>query len=81
MSYLRQHPSRTTPTLVACATDMALPCRSTRPRFHGSPPGRTAPERPHSWGRGVVHFDGAETEAVIIGTAIDPWSTDYVSHE
>lgn len=27
---------------------------------------------------GAVHFDGAEVDTVIIGTAIGPWSTDYV---
>lgn len=26
---------------------------------------------------GAVHFDGAETETVILGTATGPWSTDY----
>jgi quercetin dioxygenase-like cupin family protein len=28
---------------------------------------------------GVVHFDGAEVDTVIIGTAIGPWSTTYLS--
>lgn len=27
---------------------------------------------------GAVHFDGAEVDTVIIGTATGPWSTDYV---
>jgi quercetin dioxygenase-like cupin family protein len=27
---------------------------------------------------GAVHFDGAEEDTIIIGTAIGPWSTDYV---
>ncbi|WP_253660664.1 cupin domain-containing protein [Williamsia maris] len=27
---------------------------------------------------GAVHFDGADEETVIIGTAIGAWSTDYV---
>lgn len=27
----------------------------------------------------ATHFDGAETETVIIGTAIGPWNTDYKS--
>ncbi len=26
---------------------------------------------------GAVHFDGAEQDTVIIGTAVGPWSTDY----
>ena len=30
---------------------------------------------------GAVHFDGAETETVLIGTATGPWSTDYVHGE
>lgn len=30
---------------------------------------------------GTRHFDGAEIETVLIGTAIGPWSTDYVSAE
>jgi hypothetical protein len=29
---------------------------------------------------GAVHFDGAAEDTVIIGTAIGPWSTDYVDH-
>lgn len=28
---------------------------------------------------GAVHFDGAEEDTVLIGTAVGPWSTDYVS--
>jgi hypothetical protein len=28
---------------------------------------------------GAVHFDGAEVETVIIGTAVGPWSTTYFS--
>lgn len=27
---------------------------------------------------GAVHFDGAEEETVLLGTAVGPWSTDYV---
>lgn len=27
---------------------------------------------------GAVHFDGAAEDTIIIGTAIGPWSTDYV---
>lgn len=27
---------------------------------------------------GAVHFDGAECDTVLIGTAVGPWSTDYV---
>jgi hypothetical protein len=27
---------------------------------------------------GARHFDGADTETIIIGTAVGPWSTDYV---
>lgn len=27
---------------------------------------------------GAVHFDGAEQDTVLLGTAIGPWSTDYV---
>jgi quercetin dioxygenase-like cupin family protein len=30
---------------------------------------------------GAVHFDGASEETVIIGTAIGPWSTDYIDHK
>lgn len=26
----------------------------------------------------AVHFDGAEEDTVLIGTAVGPWSTDYV---
>lgn len=26
---------------------------------------------------GAVHFDGAEQDTVLIGTAVGPWSTDY----
>jgi len=25
-----------------------------------------------------VHFDGAEQDTVLLGTAVGPWSTDYV---
>jgi quercetin dioxygenase-like cupin family protein len=28
---------------------------------------------------GAVHFDGAEEDTVLIGTAVGPWSTDYAS--
>lgn len=28
---------------------------------------------------GVVHYDGAEEDTLLIGTAIGPWSTDYLS--
>ncbi len=27
---------------------------------------------------GAVHFDGAKQDTVLVGTAIGPWSTDYV---
>lgn len=27
---------------------------------------------------GAVHFDGAETDTIILGNAVGPWSTDYV---
>lgn len=27
---------------------------------------------------GAVHFDGAEEDTVLLGTAVGPWSTDYV---
>lgn len=27
---------------------------------------------------GTVHFDGAEEDTVLLGTAVGPWSTDYV---
>ena len=27
---------------------------------------------------GAVHFDGAERDTVLLGTAVGPWSTDYV---
>ncbi|MEZ0492978.1 cupin domain-containing protein [Kineococcus sp. TBRC 1896] len=27
---------------------------------------------------GAVHFDGAEQDTVLIGTAVGPWSTDHV---
>lgn len=27
---------------------------------------------------GAVHFDGAEEETVLLGTAVGPWSTDYL---
>ena len=27
---------------------------------------------------GAVHFDGAADDTIIIGTAVGPWSTDYV---
>ncbi|WP_147917236.1 cupin domain-containing protein [Ruania zhangjianzhongii] len=27
---------------------------------------------------GAVHFDGAEEETVLVGTAVGPWSTDYL---
>ncbi len=27
---------------------------------------------------GAVHFDGSDEDTIIIGTAIGPWSTDYV---
>jgi quercetin dioxygenase-like cupin family protein len=27
---------------------------------------------------GAVHFDGAETDTIIVGVAVGPWSTDYV---
>lgn len=27
----------------------------------------------------AVHFDGAEEETVLLGTAVGPWSTDYVN--
>lgn len=27
---------------------------------------------------GTVHFDGAEQDTVIVGTAVGPWSTDYL---
>lgn len=27
---------------------------------------------------GAVHFDGAEQDTVLLGTAVGPWSTDYV---
>jgi quercetin dioxygenase-like cupin family protein len=27
---------------------------------------------------GDVHFDGAETDTIILGNAVGPWSTDYV---
>jgi quercetin dioxygenase-like cupin family protein len=27
---------------------------------------------------GAVHFDGAETDTIILGSAVGPWSTDYV---
>lgn len=27
---------------------------------------------------GAVHFDGATEDTVIIGTAVGPWSTDYI---
>lgn len=27
---------------------------------------------------GAAHFDGAEEDTIIIGTAVGPWSTDYV---
>lgn len=30
---------------------------------------------------GMVHFDGAETETIIIGTATGPWSIDYFNRE
>ena len=26
---------------------------------------------------GMVHFDGAEVDTVILGNAVGPWSTDY----
>ncbi|MDQ5975797.1 MAG: hypothetical protein QG661_3006 [Actinomycetota bacterium] len=26
---------------------------------------------------GAVHFDGAETDTIILGNAVGPWSTDY----
>ena len=26
---------------------------------------------------GAVHFDGAEQDTVLLGTAVGPWSTDY----
>lgn len=29
--------------------------------------------------RGAVHFDGAEVDTVLLGTAVGPWSTDYVA--
>ncbi len=29
---------------------------------------------------GARHFDGAEVDTIIIGTATGPWSTDYVDH-
>lgn len=28
---------------------------------------------------GAVHFDGAERDTVLLGTAVGPWSTDYVN--
>lgn len=28
---------------------------------------------------GCVHFDGAEVDTVLIGTAVGPWSTEYVA--
>ncbi|BBY31133.1 cupin domain-containing protein [Mycolicibacterium sediminis] len=28
---------------------------------------------------GRAHFDGAEVDTVLIGTAVGPWSTEYVS--
>jgi len=28
---------------------------------------------------GAVHFDGAEQDSVLLGTAVGPWSTDYVN--
>ena len=28
---------------------------------------------------GAVHFDGAEEDTVLLGTAVGPWSTDYVT--
>jgi len=28
---------------------------------------------------GAVHFDGAEQDTVLLGTAVGPWSTDYVT--
>ncbi len=28
---------------------------------------------------GTVHFDGAERDTVLLGTAVGPWSTDYVN--
>jgi len=28
---------------------------------------------------GAVHFDGAECDTVLLGTAVGPWSTDYVN--
>jgi hypothetical protein len=30
---------------------------------------------------GAVHFDGAAQDTVIIGTAIGPWSTDYLGKD
>ncbi|HLR84742.1 MAG TPA: cupin domain-containing protein [Nocardioidaceae bacterium] len=27
---------------------------------------------------GAVHFDGAEVDTVILGTAVGPWSTEYL---
>ncbi len=29
----------------------------------------------------AVHYDGAETDTIIIGTAIGPWKTTYVGEE
>lgn len=26
---------------------------------------------------GVIHFDGADEDTILLGTAIGPWSTDY----
>lgn len=28
---------------------------------------------------GAVHFDGAEQDTVLLGTAVGPWSTDYLT--
>ena len=28
---------------------------------------------------GAVHFDGAECDTILLGTAVGPWSTDYVN--
>jgi quercetin dioxygenase-like cupin family protein len=29
---------------------------------------------------GAIHFDGADEDTLLIGTAVGPWSTDYVEH-
>lgn len=28
---------------------------------------------------GAIHFDGAEQDTILLGTAVGPWSTDYVT--